>query len=201
MNENGKVEVEAKPKENLSFVKWSDGSTSAKRKISYNDNQYLVSYFDCSKCEPKKVNIPVFTAGSTTQSSYKSQLDSLGLLYSVSYQASGATSSNNGTIASVNPAVGSSAVVGSTVTVYVYKYEETVTPTLAPTVSPTEGPHEHVWVEHYRQEATCDSDGYVSYKCSSCGDTYTETLSMLTYGCAVITPDSYYEEDNTSGDY
>ena len=87
----------------------------------------------------KTVTIPSFTAGSTTWSSYKSQLDSLGLLYSISYQTSGATSSNNGTIVSVNPSAGSSAVVGSTVTVYIYKYEE-VTPTPTPTVEPTVEP-------------------------------------------------------------
>ena len=49
MNENGSIEIEAKPKENWKFVKWSDGSTKAKRTISYNDNQYLTAYFDCAK--------------------------------------------------------------------------------------------------------------------------------------------------------
>ena len=55
MNENGKVTVEAKPEENWKFVKWSDGSTVAKRTVSYTDLTYLVAFFEYTKTPLDKI--------------------------------------------------------------------------------------------------------------------------------------------------
>ena len=57
MNENGKVTVEAKPEENWKFVKWSDGSTVAKRTVSYTDLTYLVAFFEYTKTPLDKTEL------------------------------------------------------------------------------------------------------------------------------------------------
>ncbi len=85
------------------------------------------------------VTIPSYDAGVTSLDTYAYKLSELGLYYSVSYQSSGATSSNNGTVASVNPASGGSVAVGSTITIYVYSYTEPA-PTPTPSVEPTTTP-------------------------------------------------------------
>ncbi len=95
----------------------------------------------------KTVAVPTYEQGVTTLATYQSKLTELGLLYSVSYQSTNAIASNNGTVASVTPASGSSAVVGSTVTIYVYSYTATPTPTPNPTVVPTTEPTAEPTVE------------------------------------------------------
>ncbi len=49
MNEDGKVEVEAKAEEDWEFVEWSDGVTSPKRTITYDDEELLVATFKYKK--------------------------------------------------------------------------------------------------------------------------------------------------------
>ena len=268
MNENGKVEVEAKAEENWKFVKWSDGSTQAKRTISYNDSQSLTAYFDYTKIPmvfpeltsrevdyktkdwiltwdgdenakdytitlndgqtftsttnsltipssklksntdytitiksnpadtSKYMNtvnhavngivyyysswdeisyVPSYTLGITTLDEYKKQLveSGLGNYYpyaNIVYVTDGATSENDGTIANVNPEVGSKIYTGrgyNLVTVSVY--------------------HAHNWQCVHDSPINCEQKR-VYYRCEVCNEQKSEiTKNDDTSSCPVST--------------
>ena len=46
------------------------------------------------------------------------------------------------------------------------------------TVTNTVEEHKHSWTESSRTDATCTTEGKVSYKCSGCKETKTETLNV-----------------------
>ncbi len=62
LNENGKIEIEAKPEENWKFVEWSDGVTDTRRTITYDCMSDLEAYFEPSKTA---LNIPRVTVSGT----------------------------------------------------------------------------------------------------------------------------------------
>ena len=110
--------------------------------------------------EKSKVTVPSYEAGYNLDM-YVSQLKLLGINYTTTTTNNGATEANNGTIASVSPT--GEVYAGDTVTITLYQYQQ----------------HEHSWQEINRTDATCDSAGSVTYKCSSCGQEKTEEIPQL----------------------
>ena len=86
----------------------------------------------------KKVTVPSFTAG-TKLADYEAALTKLGLKYTETASADGATEANNGTIKSISPSAGTEAKAGDTIAITYFKYTAT-TPTPTPTPSPEPSP-------------------------------------------------------------
>ncbi len=109
------------------------------------------------------VTIPSYSG--QTADKYKEDLEKLGLNVTVVLTTDGATSENNGTVASVNPSVGTSINKGSSVTIYSY--------------------HNHTWDDGtVTTQAECNKDGVKTYTCTSCGEKKTEAIQADTNACS-----------------
>ena len=88
----------------------------------------------------KKVTVPSFTTG-TKLVDYEAALTKLGLKYTETASADGATEANNGTIKSISPGAGTEAKAGDTIAITYFKYTATTpTPTPSPEPSPEPTP-------------------------------------------------------------
>ena len=88
----------------------------------------------------KKIAVPSFTAG-TKLVDYEAALTKLGLKYTETASADGATEANNGTIKSISPGAGTEAKAGDTIAITYFKYTATTpTPTPSPEPSPEPTP-------------------------------------------------------------
>lgn len=69
----------------------------------------------------------------------------------------------------------------------------------ADTETSTETTHEHNYTETITAEATCETDGEVTYTCDGCGDTYTEVIKATGHSFAnyVSNNDATYTADGT----